>query len=85
MQLYRHAVSSWIGLGKLSTLPSVSDLGREEGGDCGGEKKERDRQTERHTEESFREARALRNHHSFHFVPLLPPSSSLFVAISRSS
>ena len=39
MQLYRHAVSSRIGLGKLSTLPSVSDLGREEGGDCGGEKK----------------------------------------------
>ena len=37
MQLYRHAVSSRIGLGKLSTLPSVSDLGREEG-DCGGEK-----------------------------------------------
>ena len=33
MQLYRHAVSSRIGLGKLSTLPSVSDLGREEGGD----------------------------------------------------
>ena len=39
MQLYRHAVSSRIGLGKLSTLPSVSDLGREEGGDCGGGKK----------------------------------------------
>ena len=38
MQLYRHAVSSRIGLGKLSTLPSVSDLGREEGGDCGGKK-----------------------------------------------
>ena len=38
MQLYRHADSSRIGLGKLSTLPSVSDLGREEGGDCGGEK-----------------------------------------------
>ena len=40
MQLYRHAVSLRIGLGKLSTLPSVSDLGREEGGDCGREKNE---------------------------------------------
>ena len=39
MQLYRHAVSSRIDLGKLSTLPSVLDLEREEGGDCGGEKK----------------------------------------------
>ena len=38
MQLYCHAVSSRIGLGKLSILPRVSDLGREEGGDCGGEK-----------------------------------------------
>ena len=32
-QLYHHAVSSRIGLGKLSTLPSISDLGREEGGE----------------------------------------------------
>ena len=38
MQLYSHAVSWRIGLGKLSTLPSVSDFGREEGGDCGREK-----------------------------------------------
>ena len=40
IRLYCHAVSSRIDLGKLSTLlPSVSDLGREEGGDCGGEKR----------------------------------------------
>ena len=38
MRLYRHDVSERIGLGKLSTLSRVSDLGREEGGDCGREK-----------------------------------------------
>ena len=38
---FSSAVSSRIGLGKLSTLPSVSNLGREEGGDCGGKKKKK--------------------------------------------
>ena len=33
---HRHSVLSWIGLGKHSTLPSVSDLGKEEVGDSSG-------------------------------------------------